>query len=778
MSIDYNEIAGIKNGRDWTRGWVTNFQGWLPTTDRLLELKSGGDLKLYEQVAQDDQVKSCLQQRFRALISHDWEVIPAGEKRQDRQVAEFVTAQLKNLRWDDTVEKMLWGIFYGYSIAEVIWEKQADKIGIKAIKVRDQRRFHFDEDFNLRLRTFAAPFGEELPDQKFWHFSCGHHHDDEPYGRGLAHWLYWMVFFKKNGIRWWIRFLELYAQPARKGKYPAAATTQEKDVLWGALAAFGVDGRMMIPEGLDIELVEASRSGTADYEALLKQINESIAKIILSQTMTTDSGSSLSQAEVHQDVGESVIMADADLICASFNTSVVKWLCDFNFPGIDVYPKFAYKLDSAPDLKALADRDKVLSDMGFPPTEEYIVATYGEGFQQDPALAKNTRLNSGQVTALSGLLSQATQSAWTAETLETALSIAFPQVSPDQAIKLAKSLTTQPPADASQAPAADSPEDLNTLFSSGLTEGTVKKIKGQEYRLTQSRWRRVSDKEDLVTGLKPRLPETAHAEIDQTSSPDRLAHIQQHHEGIAETMRSHDFHPDEIAAHEQVASAAESKLSGIQSRSDRAILAAELDKTKPYSLTQSSNGLTITKAAHTIDLAGMSIKQSPRSVTLGMIDSTQFSGKVHVGAGQVVVRTPEKSEVTHQPPEEYSVDRNLFPSLSAVPSQIELHEFLHGDSATTGALRKPDGKRVEFSAPNPDPISKLTATMQAQDHFKPWLQQLQGLLNNSGDLAEFQAALESAFPDLEPADFREAMIEATTVASLGGYSDSTDSQQD
>jgi phage gp29-like protein len=779
MPIDYNEIAGIKNGRDWTRGWVTNFQGWLPTTDRLLELKSGGDLKLYEQIAQDDQVKSCLQQRFRALISHDWEVIPAGEKRQDRQVAEFVTSQLKNLRWDDTVEKMLWGIFYGYSIAEVIWEKQADKIGIKTIKVRDQRRFHFDEDFNLRLRTFAAPFGEELPDQKFWHFSCGHHHDDEPYGRGLAHWLYWMVFFKKNDIRWWIRFLELYAQPARKGKYPAAATTQEKDVLWGALAAFGVDGRMMIPEGLDIELVEASRSGTADYEALLKQINESIAKIILSQTMTTDSGSSLSQAEVHQDVGESVIMADADLICASLNTSVVKWLCDFNYPGIDAYPKFAYKLDSAPDLKALADRDKVLSDMGFPPTEEYIVATYGEGFQQDPALAKNSRLNSGQVTALSGLLSQATQSAWSAETLETALSIAFPQVNPDQAIKLAKSLTAQPTTDPSQAPAADAPpEDLSTLFSSGLTEGTVKKIKGVDYRLTQSRWRRVSDGKDLITGIKPLDPDTDRAEIKSATSLERLTHLQKKHEAIAEVLRMNDFPDAEIAKHEQVAIAAESKLSGIESRSDRGILAAELEKSKPYSVTRLSDGLIITQAARVLELPGMSIEQSSRSIALGMIDSNRFSGSVRVGEGRVVVRTPEKSETTHQPPEEYSVAHNFLPPLSSNPSQIELHEFLHGDSAAAGALRKPDGKRVEFSAPAPDPISELTATMQAQDHFKPWLQQLQGLLNNSSDLAEFQAALESAFPDLDPADFRAAMIEATTVASLGGYSDSTDSQKD
>lgn len=773
---DFNEIAGIKNGRDWTRGWVTNFQGWLPTTDRLLELKSGGDLKLYEQVAQDDQVKSCLQQRFRALISHDWEVVPAGEKRADRQVADFVTTQLKALRWDDTVEKMLWGIFYGYSIAEVIWEKQADKIGIKTIKVRDQRRFHFDEDFRPRLRTFSAPYGEALPDQKFWHFSCGHHHDDEPYGRGLAHWLYWMVFFKKNDIRWWIRFLELYAQPARQGKYPASATPQEKGVLWDALAAFGVDGRMMIPEGLDIELVEASRSGTADYEALLKQINESIAKIILSQTMTTDSGSSLSQAQVHQDVGESVIMADADLICASFNTSVVKWLCDFNFPGIDVYPKFTYKLDSAPDLKALADRDKILSDMGFPPTEEYVVNTYGAGFQQDPALAKNTRLNSGQVTALTGLLSQATQSAWTAETLETALSIAFPQVRPDQAIKLAKSLTAQP----EPAPTTDAetpPENLDTLFASGLTEGTVKKIQGRDYRLTNSRWRRVSDGADLETGSRIPDEKLTTEAIKKSKDTSHLNHLVKKLDGSADALQWHmdsgigNFDED-IETLRDLADVARTKRNRIEEKELDKYIENEMENAPHrFRVSKSADSLTIERAANSDDYGIIVKTSSPFTVT---IKPNQSGGhEVHLSDyessftdsnGQPVPGGHTKLDAAV-----YQIDGVAINKITEKSKQMAIESWL-----TKNVFDKL--KTTAYFAAPPDPITQLTTRLVQADHFRPWLQQIDTLLTNSSDLAEFQAALESAFPDLEPADFREAMIEATTVANLGGYSDSQQNQ--
>jgi phage gp29-like protein len=59
---------------------------------------------------------------------------------------------------------------------------------------------------------------------------------------------------------------------------------------------------MMVPEGMMVELIEASRSGTADYSGFADHLDSAIAKVILSQTMTTDNGSSRSQAEVHSGV--------------------------------------------------------------------------------------------------------------------------------------------------------------------------------------------------------------------------------------------------------------------------------------------------------------------------------------------------------------------------------------------------------------------------------------------------------------------------------------------
>jgi phage gp29-like protein len=96
--------------------------------------------------------------------------------------------------------------------------------------------------------------------------------------------------------------------------------------------------------------------------------------------MTTDSGSSRAQAEVHQDVKLDVIKADADLVCESFSDQVARWLTDWNFPGA-AYPKVWREVSEPEDLKARADRDKVIYDMGFKPTQDYVDETYGEGFE-------------------------------------------------------------------------------------------------------------------------------------------------------------------------------------------------------------------------------------------------------------------------------------------------------------------------------------------------------------------------------------------------------------
>ena len=372
---EMRQIATTQDGRDITRGYI-DFLPYIQPQDRILRLRGSRNYQLYEDVLRDPQVQSVFGQRRRAVVAHMTEVTPGGTMRRDRMAADFITELLAHIKWDTVTNKMLYGRFYGYSVAEVLWVRDGAHVTIDALKVRNRRRFVFDPDFKPKLLTTENPNGEMLPERKFWTLATGADHDDEPYGLGLAHWLYWPVFFKRNQIKFWLIASERFGQPTVVGKYPPSAGADEQDKLHDAVTSIRTDTGVTIPNDTIIELLEKAQSGSMDYAGLHDRLDAAISKVVVGQTMTTDDGSSRSQAEVHLDVRKDIITSDDCLICDSFNDSVVRWVCDWNFPGA-AYPKVKRNMEEAPDLKALAERDLMIVKMtGKVPDDKYIEETY------------------------------------------------------------------------------------------------------------------------------------------------------------------------------------------------------------------------------------------------------------------------------------------------------------------------------------------------------------------------------------------------------------------
>ncbi|MEO5349429.1 MAG: DUF935 domain-containing protein [Magnetococcus sp. YQC-3] len=378
----FREVTATGDGRDVTREYCSPLELLLPQ-DSVLQEK-GGDYTVYEEVLRDDQVASTFQQRRLAVTSAEWGVRPSGTDRQSLKAAEQLRAMLEAIGWDSITEKMLYGVFFGYAVAECLWDRAGNEVVLSAIKVRKQRRFAFDKTGALRLLLRDRPEGERLPPRKFWHFCTGAEHDDEPYGLGLAHWLYWPVYFKRNGIKLWLIFLDKFGMPTAKGSYPVNATEEEKRRLLAALRAIQTDSGIIVPEGMQIELIEAARGGQVQYEAFVDRMNLAISKVVLSQTQTTDASGGQYKSEVQKAVRNEVVRADADLVCDTFNRSVARWLTAWNHPGTRP-PQVWRKIQEEADLRPAAERDKIVFSMGFRPSLAYIKETYGEGWERgDP----------------------------------------------------------------------------------------------------------------------------------------------------------------------------------------------------------------------------------------------------------------------------------------------------------------------------------------------------------------------------------------------------------
>lgn len=354
----------------------------LMPTDSVLKQK-GGTLDVYREVLRDDQVKSTFQQRRTAVTSAPWTVDP-GDDDDPRSVqcAEALAENLERVSFDRITDRMLYALFYGFAVGEVMWEVRDGLIQLKDVRVRDRARFKFGVQ-GIRELYLYRPDGavELMPERKFWAMSTGADHDDEPYGMGLAHWLYWPTYFKRNGIKFWLIFLEKYGMPTAKATLPPGQMNNRELVAkaLAALRAIQTDGGVVVPDGVAIELIEIARSGAVDYESMYRAMDGAISKVVLSQTMTTDDGSSRSQATVHKTVADTVAQTDSDLICESFNRTVGQWFTELNFPG--AAPPRVYRATAPPDdLVQRAERDTNVFKLGYEPTPEYITETYGPGW--------------------------------------------------------------------------------------------------------------------------------------------------------------------------------------------------------------------------------------------------------------------------------------------------------------------------------------------------------------------------------------------------------------
>jgi phage gp29-like protein len=196
----------------------------------------------------------------------------------------------------------------------------------------------------------------------------------------LAHALYWPVWFKRQGARFWSTFLEKFGAPTAVGRFPAGTDASERARLLDAVQAIQTDAGIILPEGMTIELIEASRGGTASYEQWMGYWDRAIAKIVLGQTMTTEDGSSRAQAQVHWDVREDIVAADADLVSESANRSWVRWLIDYAMPGA-AYPRIYREMDDPEDLRSRAERDQILASIGWRLKPEAVARIYGDDYE-------------------------------------------------------------------------------------------------------------------------------------------------------------------------------------------------------------------------------------------------------------------------------------------------------------------------------------------------------------------------------------------------------------
>lgn len=356
--------------------------------DKILTREGQHDLKLYNAILDDPTAASAFQQRRLAVVSKPWEVEPGDDSAQAKAAADHLRDQLKALPWDRICDRMLFALWFGFGVGEAMFDYGPDgKVWLKNVLIPDRSWFGFTNGGELRMKTVENPDGDALPPNKFWAIRCGASHDFAPYGVGLAHWVYWPVWFKKNAIKFWAVYLEKFGMPTVLAKYPAGADdAQQQNILDMATAAVR-SSAITAPEGTEVELLADGRQGTGTYQEFCAEMDDQILRVILSQTGTSKSeaqGLGGSQSTVMKDVRDEVVASDSDLLHESFNGTIARWLTEWNF-GPNVAPPRVYRnLEPEEDQNQQAELDAKLDKLGWQLTDEAFAERYGEGYERKP----------------------------------------------------------------------------------------------------------------------------------------------------------------------------------------------------------------------------------------------------------------------------------------------------------------------------------------------------------------------------------------------------------
>jgi phage gp29-like protein len=351
--------------------------------DRVLRTQMYQELawyELYDEVERDPHVSAVMRTLKLTVASREWDIVAADDSGRAAAIADFVRETLRGMEdFTQDLYELLDAEGKGFSVSEVIWDVGYET-RIKRLMHRPQRRFQFDASTRApRLRTTADPYmGEVLPERKFIIHRVSAKYEN-PFGDALDQSLYWMWLFKHTILKFWMTHLDVASAPVPFVKIPANSKDEvktEADEL-AAKIRRGAAGRL--PSNFDIIWAEANNSAqtAASYEKFVDSCNAEMTKCVLGQTLTTEGSSksgsgSRALGEVHGDTLAMRTQFSSRALEATLNGTLIRWLVDANYSGVDGYPKFQFLTSKVEDRKSEALIVKTLSDAGYKVTCEWV----------------------------------------------------------------------------------------------------------------------------------------------------------------------------------------------------------------------------------------------------------------------------------------------------------------------------------------------------------------------------------------------------------------------
>lgn len=253
----------------------------------------------------------------------------------------------------------------GLSVQELVWELKGSEWLPVASYWCDPRFYGVDPQGEaLGLRNIpGSPNWTPFADDQFI-VGVFKNRSGPLLGYGLFRTIAWWWSVGIFARKWMARYAELFGIPFRVVKSHKEASSSEKASILADLVAMGDSGCMVIPDGAEFIIQEASKSaGDLPQKALLDMRDKTVDILILGQTLTTDVGDSGSRAlgDVHANVKTERLVEVADWSAEIINCQLIPSILRKNYGNVDEAPLIVLDQSESGDPLEMAQRDEILN---------------------------------------------------------------------------------------------------------------------------------------------------------------------------------------------------------------------------------------------------------------------------------------------------------------------------------------------------------------------------------------------------------------------------------
>jgi phage gp29-like protein len=367
------EVASIRRSLDV---YSISSLGFPNFSSVIRDRSNGEGIGFYDtMMGTDPDLNGIFADLFDDVLHYQWIMRAAKPEKKYLEHADFCTFAFRSIpHFQNVLRHMVESYARGFSALEKMYKVQesgqwAGSVLYEDVLDKPQRWFNFGPDRELLFRSLANPFpGEPLPQEKFVVVTFGT--NNNPWGFATLDDCYWAWFLKHHAMKNQAIFFEKWAQPTAVAKYRynqnQEANKRNVEKALEVLQAFQADNAIALPDGIDLNLIEALRQGSVSYEAYVQQLTEMESRAITGQVLSSmgAKGGSYALGKVHEKREGNKVQMLCDFLEHQVSRNFVRELVDRNFGKQDVYPVFDIISSDPLETQAYAEVQKVLQQNG------------------------------------------------------------------------------------------------------------------------------------------------------------------------------------------------------------------------------------------------------------------------------------------------------------------------------------------------------------------------------------------------------------------------------